>query len=76
MLESNEVAFRLGAFIGIFIIMAVAEKLAPKRALRHSKVKRWLNNIGLMVVNTLVVRLVFPVAAAASPSIVKRLDGA
>ncbi|MFD2179826.1 sterol desaturase family protein [Veronia pacifica] len=64
MLESYEVVFRLSAFIGIFVIMAIAERLAPKRALRVSWVKRWLNNLGLLVVDTITVRLLFPVAAA------------
>ena len=64
MLEAYEVTFRLTAFLAIFVVMAVAERLAPKRQLRVSRLKRWLNNLGLLLVDTLTVRLLFPVAAA------------
>lgn len=59
----NEVQIRLGFFIGIFVIMACWELWAPKRALTVSKAVRWANNLGLVVVNTVVLRLLFPAAA-------------
>jgi len=61
--EQYESVIRLSAFLGIFLIMAVWEIIAPKRQLTQSKVARWTSNIGLVVVNTLVLRLFFPAAA-------------
>ncbi len=60
---TNEVPVRLGFFFGIFIIMAVWEILAPKRALTLSKAVRWTNNLGLVFFNSFILRLLFPVAA-------------
>jgi sterol desaturase/sphingolipid hydroxylase (fatty acid hydroxylase superfamily) len=61
---SHEVQIRLGFFLGIFITMAAWEILAPRRQLQISRTVRWLNNLGLVVLNTLVLRLLFPAAAA------------
>ncbi|WP_455203481.1 sterol desaturase family protein [Kaarinaea lacus] len=60
---NNEVSIRLGFFFGIFAVMALWEVVAPKRALTVSKAVRWLNNIGLVFLNTIVLRLLFPAAA-------------
>lgn len=58
-----ESTVRLGAFLSIFALMALWEILAPRRALTINKSQRWLNNLGLVIVNTLVVRFMFPAAA-------------
>ncbi len=58
-----ELAIRLGFFFGIFAIMAVWERVAPRRALTVSKVLRWTNNLGLVFLNSFVLRLLFPAAA-------------
>ena len=63
LIVANEVAIRLGFFLGIFISMAIWEALAPRRPLTQRKSLRWLNNLGLTLFNTLLVRLVFPTAA-------------
>jgi sterol desaturase/sphingolipid hydroxylase (fatty acid hydroxylase superfamily) len=57
-----EVAIRLGCFFGIFGLMAVWEWVAPKRALAVSKAVRWANNLGIVFLNSFIVRLVFPAA--------------
>jgi sterol desaturase/sphingolipid hydroxylase (fatty acid hydroxylase superfamily) len=62
-LLTHEVSLRLGAFLGIFAAMAVWELLAPRRALREQKSVRWINNLALTVVNSIVVRAILPVAA-------------
>ena len=59
----NEPAVRLGFFLGIFILMAVWELLAPRKALTISKALRWSNNIGLVLINTIILRLLFPAGA-------------
>ena len=61
--QAHEVAIRLGFFLGIFAIMAVWEVVAPRRALAVSKAVRWVNNLGLVVFNTVILRLLFPAAA-------------
>ena len=59
----NEPAIRLGFFIGIFILIAIWELFTPRRTLKVSKILRWSNNIGLVFINTIVLRLLFPAGA-------------
>ncbi len=54
---------RLGAFVGVFAAMAAWEALAPRRARLHARRVRWTANLGLVVLDSLAVRLAFPVAA-------------
>jgi len=60
---SNELPVRLGFFFGAFALIAVWELLAPRRTLTVSKSFRWINNLGLVFLNSLVLRLLFPAAA-------------
>jgi sterol desaturase/sphingolipid hydroxylase (fatty acid hydroxylase superfamily) len=60
---NHEPGIRLASFLGIFAVMAVWELLAPRRVLSQSKRQRWLNNLGLVVFNTALLRLAFPLAA-------------
>jgi len=62
-LLNNEVQVRLTFFFGIFAVMAIWEMLAPRRELTVPKAVRWSNNLGLVFLNSLVLRLVFPAAA-------------
>ncbi|MFP6747446.1 MAG: sterol desaturase family protein [Alphaproteobacteria bacterium] len=59
----NEGAIRLSIFLGVLAVMAVWELAAPRRALSQSKWRRWGGNLGIVVLNTLVVRLLFPILA-------------
>ncbi len=61
--QAHEAALRLGFFAGIFGAMVLWELLAPRRALYTSKAVRWSNNLGLVVINTLLLRALFPAAA-------------
>jgi sterol desaturase/sphingolipid hydroxylase (fatty acid hydroxylase superfamily) len=61
--QAHEVAIRLAFFFAIFAIMATWEVLAPRRALTVSKAVRWVNNLGLVAFNTVLLRLLFPAAA-------------
>lgn len=58
-----ELVIRLIAFVGVFLIIAFWETKYPRRTLQLSKMKRWLNNLALVVLNTVILRLVFPTAA-------------
>jgi sterol desaturase/sphingolipid hydroxylase (fatty acid hydroxylase superfamily) len=62
-LLEHELAVRLGAFFAIFALMALWEAAAPRRARLFSRRARWPNNLALVVLNGVVVRLAFPVAA-------------
>ena len=60
---ANEPAIRLGFFIGVFAIVAAWEALAPRRERTMPRRVRWPNNIGVVALNTLLLRVVFPTAA-------------
>ncbi len=54
---------RLGAFGGVFVAMAIWELFEPRRKQAIGRSLRWPNNLGVVVVDTLLVRLVFPITA-------------
>ena len=58
----NEPLIRLSSFLGVLAIMAAWEIIAPRRALTAPKSLRWASNLGLVAVNTVAVRLLFPLA--------------
>jgi sterol desaturase/sphingolipid hydroxylase (fatty acid hydroxylase superfamily) len=60
---SHEPTIRLGFFLGVFALVALWEVAAPRRALVVSKARRWASNLGLVVLNTVMLRLLFPLAA-------------
>jgi sterol desaturase/sphingolipid hydroxylase (fatty acid hydroxylase superfamily) len=57
-----EPVIRLGCFLGILSAMALWEALAPRRQQAVGRSRRWPNNLGLVVLDTLAVRLLFPLA--------------
>ncbi|MES9961967.1 MAG: sterol desaturase family protein [Candidatus Sedimenticola sp. 20ELBAFRAG] len=60
---STEEVVRLGFFFGVFAVIAGWELVAPRRELSVSKADRWISNLGIVALNTLILRLLFPVAA-------------
>ena len=62
-IRDHEIGIRLGFFFGTFLLIAGWEIVAPKRALTLSKTVRWFNNLGIVVLNTIILRLLFPAAA-------------
>ena len=56
----NETAIRLSFFFGIFLLVALWEVLTPRRPLNYSKPVRWYSNIGLVFINSIVMRYLFP----------------
>jgi len=58
----NEVIIRLSFFLGLFAVMAIWEIIAPRRALTVSKIVRWTNNLGLVFLNSFILRFLFPAA--------------
>ncbi len=62
-LLGHEPTIRLGFFLGIFLIMALWELLAPRRAQNISRRTRWPNNIGVVIFNTVLLRIIMPTTA-------------
>jgi len=62
-LFAYEPYIRLAAFGGVFAAMAVWELFGPRRPQAIGRGWRWPNNLGVVVVNTLLVRMLFPTAA-------------
>jgi sterol desaturase/sphingolipid hydroxylase (fatty acid hydroxylase superfamily) len=54
---------RLGAFGGVFAAMTIWELVGPRRKQAIGRGMRWPNNLGVVVVDMLLVRLVFPTTA-------------
>ncbi len=62
-LLANEPAVRLGAFFGVFALVALWEAVAPRRTLSFPRRVRWPSNLGIVALNTLIVRALVPTAA-------------
>ncbi len=62
LIKKNELLIRFGFFFGILIIMFVWEIFSPRRPLITSKVTRWVTNLGLVLIDSVAIRLVFPAA--------------
>jgi sterol desaturase/sphingolipid hydroxylase (fatty acid hydroxylase superfamily) len=60
----NEVPLRLGFFFGVLTVVAACERIAPRRVPTASLLLRWSNNLGLLFLNSAILRLIFPAAAA------------
>jgi sterol desaturase/sphingolipid hydroxylase (fatty acid hydroxylase superfamily) len=62
-LLAYEPTIRLVAFAGVFALMAVWETVAPRRRQTVGRLRRWPSNLGIVALNTLLLRFAFPVAA-------------
>ena len=60
---SAEPTARLAVFLGMLLLMVVWEIAAPRRRQEIPRLLRWTNNIGIVVIDTILVRLAFPVVA-------------
>ena len=58
----SEAALRLAVFVGVFITLATLEWIRPRRILREGRGRRWFANLGLSVLNTVLVRIFIPLA--------------
>ncbi len=62
-LLANEPFVRLAAFFLTLAAMVMWEIRAPRRALTAPKARRWANNLALLLINSLMIRILFPAAA-------------
>ena len=58
----DERSIRLGAFIAMLLAMVLWELVAPRRVQTIARRRRWPGNLGVVVVDTFLLRLVFPLA--------------
>jgi sterol desaturase/sphingolipid hydroxylase (fatty acid hydroxylase superfamily) len=58
----HEAALRLAFFGGVLVLMAGWELAAPRRRPVVPRMTRWVANLGLAVVDTILLRLAFPAA--------------
>jgi len=63
MLTVNEALVRLAAFACILAALAAWERLAPRRSQQLGRRLRWTGNLGVVALDTLLVRVLFPITA-------------
>ncbi len=61
----TEQTIRLSVFVGVLLLVALWEIIAPRRPLRDNKSRRWFINLSLVVIDTATVRLLFPILPVA-----------
>ena len=59
----NEPMIRLACFFAVLLAMMLWERRKPRRALSLPRARRWPANLGIIMVDNIVLRLVFPVLA-------------
>lgn len=57
----SEGGLRLGVFAATFAIMALAEWMLPKREMVTPKSRRWLTNWGIVLLDSIIVRILMPI---------------
>ena len=60
---TTEPFIRLSIFFGILLSMALLEVWAPRRKRSFSRKQRWPANLGIVVLNTLLIRFLIPITA-------------
>lgn len=60
----NEIVIRLSIFFGVLVLIAAWEIFKPRRQLTQNKLTRWYSNLGIVALNTILLRVIFPAAAA------------
>jgi len=56
----HDTAIRLSSFLGVFLVVAIAEHLWPRRVLSASKSQRWFCNVAIVVIDSVTARLALP----------------
>lgn len=61
---AGEPLVRLACFAGVFLLMAIWEIAAPRRTRAAPRSVRWTSNLGVVALDTLLIRIVVPTAVA------------
>ena len=64
-LLANEGMLRMSFFLGVLALMAILEALLPRRRRQIPRVIRWSNNFALVVLDSMLLKLCFPLLAVA-----------
>lgn len=59
----HESTIRLSVFIGVLAVMAFLEAVFPRRQRVQKRSARWTTNLGLIVIDTIALRLALPIVA-------------
>jgi len=60
-----ETTIRIGSFLSLLLLFGALERLAPRRTMTARRVIRWMSNLGLVVLSSLAVPLILPIASMA-----------
>ena len=60
---ANEKSLRSSIFFGMLIIMGLWEFISPRRTRLLTRLLRWTNNLALLLLNIVISRWIFPLAA-------------
>jgi len=60
---NHEPATRMSVFLTVLLVMAIWEVGSPRRRVEVPRLLRWSNNLALIVIDSIAVRLLFPLAA-------------
>ena len=71
---ASETIIRVGAFVGMCILMVVCELLYAERNLRVARARRWVSTLSLAVLNALMIKFLFFGAALGAAMTAERLD--
>jgi sterol desaturase/sphingolipid hydroxylase (fatty acid hydroxylase superfamily) len=71
-LLGNDAALRLACFAGGLAVLVVLEAFHPRRRRTVARRRRWIGNLGIVVIDTAVVRLLLPVSAVGTGLVVER----
>lgn len=72
MSAQQETAVRLGAFLGVLVLVAVVETLLPRRTRTCTRKLRWTNNLLLSGLNSLATRFLLPLSAVAVAEVTRQ----
>lgn len=62
-LPIDERVIRIAAFFTVLVVMAVWELVQPRRRREIPRLLRWTGNLGIVAIDTMLVRLAFPLVA-------------
>ncbi|MEZ5839096.1 MAG: sterol desaturase family protein [Hyphomicrobiales bacterium] len=68
----SETVVRFGSFAAVFGVMAIAEAVRPRRARRFERGRRWTTNLGIVAIDSLFIRIAFPLVAAGAAEVAAR----
>ncbi len=59
----NQTVIRLTFFLSILLIVGVWELQKPRLILKNSKLIRWVSNLGIVFLNSVLLKIIFPLTA-------------